>query len=50
MKVILGQIILNYDLELVDLDAPRWFTWLLDYATDGEDYSCFHPTLIESGL
>ncbi|KAF4633231.1 hypothetical protein G7Y89_g4888 [Cudoniella acicularis] len=30
IKVILGQTILNYDFELVDRDAPRWFTWLQD--------------------
>lgn len=27
MKVILGQIILNYDCDLVDLHVSRWFTW-----------------------
>lgn len=27
MKVIMGQIIMNYDCELVDTGAPRWFTW-----------------------
>ncbi|KAI1282914.1 cytochrome P450 [Xylaria sp. FL0933] len=27
MKVVLGQIIMNYDLDLVDKKAPRWFTW-----------------------
>ena len=27
MKVMLTQIILNYDCVLVDKDAPRWFTW-----------------------
>ncbi|KAI1412118.1 cytochrome P450 [Hypoxylon sp. FL1857] len=27
MKVILGQMLLNYDCELVEPDAPRWFTW-----------------------
>ncbi|KAI2466919.1 cytochrome P450 [Annulohypoxylon bovei var. microspora] len=27
MKVILGQIIMNYDCELVDTEASRWFTW-----------------------
>ena len=27
MKVILGQIILNYDCELVDPHAKRWWTW-----------------------
>ncbi|KAF2031754.1 cytochrome P450 [Setomelanomma holmii] len=27
MKVILGQIIMNYDCELVNPDAPRWWTW-----------------------
>ncbi|KAF2832236.1 cytochrome P450 [Ophiobolus disseminans] len=27
MKVILGQILLNYDCELVDPEAKRWWTW-----------------------
>ncbi|KAI2618907.1 cytochrome P450 [Hypoxylon sp. NC1633] len=27
MKVMLAQIVLNYDCELVDKDASRWFTW-----------------------
>lgn len=27
MKVMLAQIILDYDCELVDKRAPRWFTW-----------------------
>lgn len=27
MKVIIGQLIMNYDFELVEPDAPRWFTW-----------------------
>ncbi|KAI0200207.1 cytochrome P450 [Astrocystis sublimbata] len=27
MKVIIGQIIMNYDCELVNPEAPRWFTW-----------------------
>tara|TARA_R110002003_G_scaffold110_2_gene9237 strand:- start:5154 stop:5345 length:192 start_codon:yes stop_codon:yes gene_type:complete len=27
MKVILGQIIMNYDCELADPEAPRWWTW-----------------------
>lgn len=27
MKVILGQVLLNYDVELVDPEAPRWWTW-----------------------
>jgi cytochrome P450 len=27
MKVILGQIIMNYDCELVNPDAQRWWTW-----------------------
>jgi hypothetical protein len=27
MKVILGQIIMNYDCELANPEAPRWWTW-----------------------
>ena len=27
IKVILAQIILHYDCELVQPEAPRWFTW-----------------------
>ncbi|KAL1962096.1 hypothetical protein VTN77DRAFT_563 [Rasamsonia byssochlamydoides] len=27
MKMMLAQVILHYDCELVDKDAPRWFTW-----------------------
>ncbi|KAI1375702.1 cytochrome P450 [Hypoxylon crocopeplum] len=27
MKVIMAQIVLNYDCELVDANASRWFTW-----------------------
>ncbi len=27
MKVMLAQIILQYDCELVDKEASRWFTW-----------------------
>ncbi|KAK2745535.1 hypothetical protein FQN57_003660 [Myotisia sp. PD_48] len=27
MKLIMGQIIMNYECKLIDSDAPRWFTW-----------------------
>ena len=27
MKVVVAQIISNYDVELVEPDAPRWWTW-----------------------
>ena len=27
MKVIISQIIMNYDMKLINADAIRWFTW-----------------------
>jgi hypothetical protein len=27
MKVILGQVLMNYDCELADATKPRWWTW-----------------------
>lgn len=27
IKVVIGQILMNYDCSLVEPKAPRWFTW-----------------------
>ncbi|KAI1778213.1 cytochrome P450 [Hypoxylon cercidicola] len=43
MKVILGQIIMNYDIELVNRDAPRWFTWRSSMLPSAKTMVFFSP-------
>jgi cytochrome P450 len=43
MKVVVGQIIMNYDLKLVEPGAPRWMTWRAAMLPLGKTMVMFTP-------
>ena len=43
IKVMLAQVILNYDCELVDKNARRWFTWRSSTLPKEKAMVIFHP-------
>ena len=46
MKTMLAQVIIQYDCELVDKEAPRWFTWRSSMLPKEKTMVVFHPRRI----